>query len=285
VAFKETDHLGTMSSFFDSGELPLYPMYKPKGKNIFISFVSFLILNVSAKAEDSLPHFTVKERNGMVIIGWINPHPELTQLIIQRSADSLIGFRSIVSMPDPTSVSNGYVDKKPGVANSYYRIYYVNPGGRYQFTVSKKASKESYQNAENAQLSTGEYADSMNADRKVGLTPDKALKITRKTGSGINLSGKIDDNISENAFTPSGLIFTNNEGNLIIALPDAQRKKFTLSVYKEDGTPIFHMRNIKEPQLLIDRSNFLHSGWFKYDLYEDERLREQNRFFIPPEVR
>jgi hypothetical protein len=48
---------------------------------------------------------------------------------------------------------------------------------------------------------------------------------------------------------------------------------------------MFHMRNIKEPQLLIDRSNFLHSGWFKYDLYEDEKLKEQNRFFIPPEGR
>ncbi|MCF8213626.1 MAG: hypothetical protein K9I92_00635, partial [Chitinophagaceae bacterium] len=84
-------------------------------------------------------------------------------------------------------------------------------------------------------------------------------------------------------FTPSGLIFTNNEGNLIIALPNADKKKFTLRVFKEDGTPMFHMRNIKEPQLLIDRSNFLHSGWFKYDLYEDEKLREQNRFFIPPE--
>jgi len=260
-------------------------MCKPKGKNIFISVVSVLIFIVSAKAEDSLPHFTVKERNGMVIIGWINPHPELTQLIIQRSADSLTGFRSIVSMPDPTSISNGYVDKKPGVVNSYYRIYYVNPGGRYQFTVSKKALKESYQDGENAGLNRREFADNLYADRKEGLTPDKALKITRKTGSGINLSGKIDDNISENVFTPSGLIFTNNEGNLIIALPDAQRKKFTLSVYKEDGTPMFHMKNIKEPQLLIDRSNFLHSGWFKYDLYEDERLREQNRFFIPPEVR
>ena len=78
---------------------------------------------------------------------------------------------------------------------------------------------------------------------------------------------------------------TNSEGNLIIALPDTYKKKFSLRVFKEDGTPMFHMRNIKEPQLLIDRSNFLHSGWFKYDLYEDEKLREQNKFFIPPEVR
>jgi hypothetical protein len=274
-----------MNLFFDPRGLPLYPMRKPKGKNILICFVSVLLLLASAKAEDSLPHFTVKERNGMVIIGWLNPHPELTQLIIQRSVDSLTGFRSIVSMPDPTSVSNGYVDKKPGVSNSYYRIYYVNPGGRYLFTAAQKPMKESSTTTRNEPLMRPaiEIKDDTNhANGKNGLTPDKAIKLKRETSIGINLTGKIDDNISENVFTPSGLIFTNNEGNLIIALPDVNRKKFTLRVFKEDGTPLFNMRNIKEPQLLIDRSNFLHSGWFKYDLYEDERLREQNKFFIPP---
>jgi hypothetical protein len=263
-------------------------MYKPKNGNVFICFVSILLSLSSAKALDSLPHFTVKERNGMVIIGWLNPHPELSQLIIQRSVDSLTGFRSIVSMPDPTSVSNGYVDKKPGISNSYYRIYYVKPGGRYFFTAAKKPIKDASFNSINLPITTSPIemrADSNNANDTRSMTPDKAVKIKRETGTGINLSGKIEDNINENIFTPSGLIFTNNEGNLIIALPDANKKKFSLRVFKEDGTPMFHMRNIREPQLLIDRSNFLHSGWFKYDLYEDERLREQNKFFIPPEVR
>jgi hypothetical protein len=184
-------------------------------------------------------------------------------------------------MPDPTAVSNGYVDKKPSIANSYYRIYYVNPGGRYMFTAAQKPVKESALNSGYSSMKPS--ADTSSGDGIRSLTPDKAMKLKRDSGPGINPSGKLDDNIRENAFNPSGLIFTNNEGNLIIALPDANRKKFSLRVFKEDGTPMFQMRNIKEPQLLIDRSNFLHSGWFKYDLYEDERLREQNRFFIPPE--
>ena len=261
-------------------------MNKPKRKKSLIVFISSLLLLASSKAEDSLPHFTVKERNGMVIIGWLNPHPELTQLIIQRSVDSLTGFRSIVSMPDPTSVSNGYVDKKPGVTNSYYRIYYVNPGGRYLFTAAQKPARDSSLNSRSVPMTAPVNQlvnDTNHATTMPGLTPDKAIKIKRETGIGINLTGKIEDNINENVFSPSGLIFTNIEGNLIIALPDANRKKFTLRVFMEDGTPIFHMRNIKEPQLLIDRSNFLHSGWFKYDLFENEKLREQNKFFIPPE--
>ena len=261
-------------------------MYTSKGKNIFICFLAILLFLASAKAGDSLPNFTVKERNGKVIIGWLNPYPELTQLIIQRSADSLTGFRSIVSMPDPTSVSNGYVDKKPGMENSYYRIYYVNPGGRYLFTAAQKPAKASSLNSSSVPKTVGQYefVDETNIGTGIrGSSLDKALKIKRETGIGIDLSGKIEDSISANVFTPSGLIFTNREGNLIIALPDANKKKFSLRVFKEDGTPMFHMRNIKEPQLLIDRSNFLHSGWFKYDLFENERLREQNKFFIPPE--
>ena len=256
-----------------------------KNQFILFCFIQILLSLGTVKAQDSLPAFTVKERNGMVIIGWLNPHPELTQLIIQRSVDSLTGFRSIVSMPDPTSVSNGYVDKKPGVANSYYRIYYVNPGGRYIFTVAQKAFKDSLLNIRSVPTtsSANESDETNNVSGMRGLSPDKALKIKRETATVIQISGKIEDNINENVFSPSGLIFTNIEGNLIIALPDANKKKFTLRVFMEDGTPIFHMKNIKEPQLLIDRSNFLHSGWFKYDLYENEKLREQNKFFIPPE--
>lgn len=261
-------------------------MCTPKKQNILICFVSILLSLSSANAEDSLPNFTVKERNGMVIIGWLNPHPELTQLIIQRSVDSLNGFRSIVSMPDPTSVSNGYVDKKPVMANSYYRIYYVNPGGRYQFTAAKKPTKEVFLNTSNVPVSakiTSQDSTIANETIMHSPIPDKALKIKRETGNGMILTGKLDDSINENIFTPTGHIFTDDDGNLIISLPVDIKKKFTLKVYKEDGTPLFHMRNIKEPQLLIDRSNFLHYGWFKYDLYEDEKLREQKRFFIPPE--
>jgi len=276
-----------MSSFFDTRGLPLSQMRT--SKEIFVTFfISLLLSFESTKAQDSLPNFTLTERSGMVIIGWLNPYPELSQLIIQRSSDSLTGFRSIVSMPDPTSISNGFVDRKPGAPINYYRIYYVNPGGRYFFTASKKVisfNPNGLSQGMPLDKASTQGMNSVTKDIISTLNPDKALKIKRETGNGMGLVGRLDSTISENAFTPSAFIFTNLDGNLIIALPDALRKKFSLHVYKEDGTPLFNMKNIKEVQLLIDRSNFFHSGWFKYDLYEGERLREQNRFFIPPEGR
>ena len=41
------------------------------------------------------------------------------------------------------------------------------------------------------------------------------------------------------------------------------------------------MRNIKEAQLLIDKSNFIYSGWFTYEISEGDRLKEKGKFFIP----
>jgi hypothetical protein len=40
------------------------------------------------------------------------------------------------------------------------------------------------------------------------------------------------------------------------------------------------MKNIKESQLLIDKSNFIYSGWFKYEITEGERVKEKGKFFI-----
>ena len=38
---------------------------------------------------------------------------------------------------------------------------------------------------------------------------------------------------------------------------------------------------MKDPFLIIDKVNFLRSGWFEFEVYEDERLRERKRIFIP----
>ena len=29
---------------------------------------------------------------------------------------------------------------------------------------------------------------------------------------------------------------------------------------------------------VLDKTNFVHAGWFTYELYEDEKLKEKNKF-------
>ena len=232
-------------------------------------------------AQDSLPSFSVEERNGMVIIGWKNPFQDLTQLVIQRSYDSSKGFKSIMAMPDPTSVSNGYVDKSINAINQYYRLFYVQPGGRYFFTASAKPIKSNLANPLQS-IQLHEEIDKNN----VGPTEKKDLisyinNKKNKLGQ-ITSPTNLESVLPENLFTPSTLIFSNKDGDLVLALPEANQKKYLLKVFRDNGSIIFTMKEIRHPQLVVDRSNFYHSGWFTYELYEEDKFKEKNKFFIPP---
>lgn len=246
----------------------------------------FLVPLEKTNGQDTLPSFSVLERSGKIIIGWTNPNPELKQIIIQRSTDSSKGFRSIMSMPDPTAYTNGYVDKPADASTYYYRLFCTKPGGRYFFTETKKATKEKTKTITASEInilnsiSVDEYVFDTKTGQKVYLTkPESKIVDPGKMDKTI----KKDSVVNENIFQPSGLIFTNNEGNLILVLPDPEKKNFSLFVYQEDGELVFKMKNIKESKLLIDKSNFINSGWFKYELFEGQKSKEKNKFFIPPQ--
>lgn len=250
---------------------------------MMIKKISFCLLlawivthaQLEVHAQQVLPEFSVIDRGGAVIIGWNNPHPDLSQLIIQKSLDSSKGFRSIMSMPDPTSFSNGYADKKPGANQYYYRIFYVRPGGRYAFTAAKKPML-----IQNNPVATDPVVEKESIVPKI----EAAEKVIKSVENKAELQSikKIDSVVNANVFIPSMYVFTDKEGNLVIALPEAEKKKFSVHVFREDGLELFQIKNIKESQLLIDRSNFYHSGWFKFSLFDDSVLKEKNKFFIPP---
>lgn len=308
------------------------PFQRPK---IALALFTFLFsLVVSTRAQDSLPNFSVDVRNGAIIIGWVNPYNDIAQLIIQQSKDSISGFRSIVTMPDPAAVTNGFAYKKPNSENYYYRIFYLRSGSRYMFTAPKKPRPEvklpeiKHQpktteeksvtkniNTPSAALNGTEKtitsplqvdsiiksnpsivtdikkvlkADSVvleKIDSVFKVNPEKAMKIIRFVDQVAKPIQKIEYTTKDDIFNPSGFIFTNSEGNLVIALPDVHKKKFSLHVLTKEGQPVFEMKNIKEPLLQIDKSNFYKSGWFKYELYEAGKIREKNRFFIPDDIK
>ena len=273
-------------------------------------------LVITTHAQDSLPNFTVQVNNGAIIIGWVNPYNDIAQLIIQQSKDSIGRFRSIVTMPDPAAITNGFAYKNPNSENYYYRIFYLRSGSRYMFTAPKKPSIEikntDPKNADKKEIDkkmiSATQLDSiiksnstLATDLKKALksdsvilkkidsvfkaNPEKAMKIIRYVDQVIKPILKIENITKEDIFNPSAFIFTNNEGNLVIALPDVHKKKFSMHVYTKEGMPVFEMKNIKEPLLLIDRSNFYKCGWFKYELYEAGKLREKNRFYIPSDIK
>lgn len=280
-------------------------MFLKRPQSVLLMLI-FSALMMTVSGQKTLPNFQVIQRNGVNIISWNNEIKEITQLIIQRSVDSLTGFRSIVSMPDPTSLTNGFVDRKSGSKLFFYRIFYVMPGSRYVFTESQKPKVEipppviqptikiqPTPNPAPVIVTTDPPITKKEVQVIIKKQPDTAVSrlslVYQKIGLSqynwrtITILPKTENLLNDDTFVLSSLIYTNGEGNLIISLPDAPKNRFTLRVFKEDKSLLFEMKHIRENQLLIDRSNFHNSGWFRYELKEGEKVREKNRFYIKPD--
>lgn len=82
-------------------------------------------------------------------------------------------------------------------------------------------------------------------------------------------------------FRASKYVYTEKFGNVMIALPDAGRKKYSISFFEQNNSPLFRIERVQSPTLVVDKTNFVHSGWFWFELFEDGKLKERHRFFIP----
>lgn len=82
-------------------------------------------------------------------------------------------------------------------------------------------------------------------------------------------------------YRASRYVYTERFGNVTISLPDAAKKKYSISFFEEDKTPLFEISEVNSTMLVIDKTNFIHSGWFWFELFENGTLKERHKFFIP----
>lgn len=265
----------------------------------FLLFNSFLL-----KAQDSLPGFSVINKgNNRVVISWNNKYAHTRQITIQRSADSLTNFKSIASVPDPMNRQNGYLDAKAPDDKMFYRLYILVEGSNFIFTKSKRPVADFPVAKAIAEKPISLPAPALDSSVAVVINKIVNLKIPDSTLSSEEIlilkkirnnkldllpdsvSRKIDAVIKMNSkpaiVIPVYRIISNREGLVQITLNDFQQKKYSIKFFEDDGSFLFEIKNIKEALLLLDKSNFYHSGWFKSELYDDGKLVEKNRFFIP----
>jgi hypothetical protein len=81
----------------------------------------------------------------------------------------------------------------------------------------------------------------------------------------------------------SPYVFTAKDGNISIALPDYKTKKYFVTFFESDSISVLEVKDIRDPILIIDKTNFGHAGWFRFELYEDGKLKEKNKLLIPRE--
>ncbi|HEY2349993.1 MAG TPA: hypothetical protein VGH64_13305 [Puia sp.] len=81
----------------------------------------------------------------------------------------------------------------------------------------------------------------------------------------------------------SPFVFTTKDGNISIALRDCKTKKYNVTFFEQDNTEVMNVKDINDTLLIIDKTNFGHAGWFRFELYEDGKLIEKNKLLIPRE--
>lgn len=222
-------------------------------KRLFILFVVAMLGLIGSEAaaqQDTLPQFSVKNAGGnRVIIGWTNTFTEMKQISIQRSFDSTRNYKTILSVADPKAIQNGYVDNSAPNDHMFYRIFYVVGDGMYFFTAAKKPVIDT------TRASTAVQND-----------------IPINNAQGVNVKPE---------YIPSFYVYTKNDGNVFINLPDADKKEYRIKFFAENGAPLFEIKDIKENGLVLDKANFYHAGWFHFELFRDDKIIEKHRFYIP----
>ena len=248
----------------------------------------------SLLAQDTLPKFLLKNVGGnRIVIGWVNAYQNIKQISIQRSFDSLTGYKTILTVPDPTTPQNGYVDAKATNDHMFYRLYILLDQGNYLFS-----------NAKRPVLDTARRI--ITRDSVSRTTPDTVWKITivnnveKKVIDSIRRVNpfyvKIDSLIGVDSmampnavtirnkpsgYTPSLHVYTNRDGYVRINLPDNEKpKKYSIKFFEEDESFLFELKEIKEKDFKIDKANFYHAGWFRFELFEDGKLIEKHKFYI-----
>ncbi len=202
--------------------------------------------NFSTTEEEILPKFSLTTAGNGVIIGWTNNFTNVQQISIQRSHDSLTGYKTLLTVTDPTAPQNGYMDSKPGGGRMFYRLYIMLDKGIFLFSNAKRPAPDTTQ-------------------------------ISNDLLSSIN---KVPD-VDSASRSSSSYVYTQRDGYIRISLPsDEKPKKYSIKFFKEDGTFLFEIKEVKERSFKIDKTNFYQAGWFLFELYEDAKLINKDRFYL-----
>lgn len=269
----------------------------------FISFaIVFIItftgskLQAQQEMKAALPQFSLqiigKDR---VRISWVNPYDaDLIQVNVQRSYDGVHNFKTVFSTPSPELPENGFIEPYyPGV-KTYYRIFYMLSNNSYFFTKVKNTVPSLIDDSLAAQLAKTNDSVTVKAEDTIltRLPYSQFLKFrdsvfTKTKDSLLLLSSDtvlLKPYIYSGPWRASVYLFADRSGIINLKLPLAKEKAYSLRVFEADNkTPVFTIKRIIEPDLLIDKTNFLHAGWFSFELFEDGKLKERNKLFVQKE--
>jgi hypothetical protein len=289
---------------------------------------------LASNAQDTLPQFSVKDiGKERYVISWVNNYPYTAQITIQRSFDSIRGYKSILTVPDPNAKQNGYADSKAINDHMFYRLYIQLENGRFLFTAAKQPSREIIiaepqpkpvvttsptvpQKKEElapkqssfttpapvaVAINTENNPVTITTDEKTNVQVEPATEntVTReipavkrvepiivrlqnvRLGDSAKTPLAVTTKDDPNAYAPSLFVYTHPDGNIRIQVPNRARlSNYRIKFFESDKRFLFELKNLPAPNFQLDKINFLHGGWFLFELYEDARLIEKHKLHL-----
>jgi hypothetical protein len=236
-------------------------------------------------AQDTLPQFSLRNvGNNRIIIEWLNKFENIRQLSIQRSFDSLKNFKTILTVAEPGLPANGFMDTRGTNGQMYYRLYIMLDKGMFMFSNTRRPVMDTVRVATakaspmDTMIARGNNMNGMirmdNPNLIQPVSIDGAVN-----GPNVNNTNKP----KTETWVPSKYVYTLKDGYIRITLPDEPEKKYNIKFYTLRDEFLFELKDIKEKNFKIDKTNFYQSGWFRFELFENDILMEKNRFYLPKE--
>jgi hypothetical protein len=267
-------------------------------RRFYFLFIFYSILSVSnLYGQATLPDFTLKNTNGKISVFWLNNYKRPVKGIsVQRSYDSTKNFFSIASILNPQNSVNGFTDSTPPYNKMYYRIFIGFDTGVYLLTPSKRPEV-------NMVIDYTKLIQEINAvyEKNIQLQEEKVrlqreLEIVRAaknknkpaakniTAAKKPVQTEVSEEIINQVITyPSKRIFTDKDNNVVTRLFGVKTNKYLIRFLTEDYKLLFEIKNPPDDYFVIEKVNFIHGGWYQFEIYKNDFLLEENKFFISAE--
>jgi hypothetical protein len=258
----------------------------------FIVTSGSILTTIVSLAQTTLPQIDVIERRNKVVVSWKNDYKKpVKDILIQRSFDSLNHFTTIGTVLNPMNIENGFPDDRAPYNRMFYRVTVLFEGGAYDIG---KPVRPLMEPLELEALDITYYPPEISKPTDVAImkpeinkpySGSKPIAINDKTKTipTDTLSKfKMDIppiRIIETSY-PSANIFTSKQNIVVIQIADAKYKKYQVKFFDEKEKLIFELKKIQEDYLMIEKSNFIHAGWFRFEIYQDGVLFEKNKVLI-----
>lgn len=226
-----------------------------------LTLITIILLGAAGqlRGQTKPPEITVTPQNDRNEISWSLDYRDIHSIGIQRSSDSVYNYSTVGYAKEPGLKQNTFSDKGFPFGKNFYRLYLELPGGKLVY--SKAAG----------------VVDTLRTVVGVIVPPPAPVPIIPETPVKIEAPKKS----GPPPYAPSLYVYTDQDGDVNINLPDVMQGHYSLKFFDTTGAQVFNIPSIAKNFLIIDKSNFMHTGWFKFELDEDGKPKLNWKLYIP----